>query len=223
MKQEVLKAINGRHSVRAYLDRPVPEDVIKQVLMAALMAPSWGNNQPWEIAVVSGPALERIKKGFLKAVDEGQPLASDFTFPASWPEANQKRYFENGERMYLTLGIARDDQKAREEFGRRGCEFFGAPHVIFLFLDEGLSPWALHDLGLFCQTLMLAAHSMGLGTCPMASAIIYPDLVREALGLPSNKKLALGIPIGYPDQESKINQHRSTRISMDEAVRWYHE
>lgn len=140
-----------------------------------------------------------------------------------WPDANQKRYFENGERMYLTLGVARDNQKAREEFGRKGLEFFGAPQVIFLFLDEGLSPWALFDLGIFSQTLMLAAHSLGLGTCPMATAIIYPDLVREALGIPSNKKLALGIPIGYADQESKINQHQSTRISMDEAVQWHRE
>lgn len=223
MKKEVMEAINGRQSVRAYLDQPVPEEVIKQVLLAALRSPSWGNNQPWEIAVASGPALERIKKSFLKAVDEGRPLAPDFPFPASWPEANQKRYFENGERMYLILGVARDDQKAREEFRRKSIEFFGAPQIIFLFLDDGLSPWALFDLGLFSQTLMLAAHSFGLGTCPMASAIIYPDLVREALDLPSNKKLALGIPIGYPDQKSKINQHRSTRLSMDEAVRWYCE
>lgn len=77
------------------------------------------------------------------------------------------------------------------------------------------------DLGLFSQTLMVAAHSLGLGTCAMAMSAIYPDVIHEALGIPQNKKLALGIPIGYPDEAAQINKHRSTRVSIEEAVKWY--
>lgn len=223
MSQEVFEVIKGRHSVRAYLDKPVPDELIEKVLSAALQSPSWGNNQPWEIAIVGGTVLGRIKNSYLKAMDEGRQPAPDFSFPAAWPEANQKRYFENGQRMYQTLGIERDDEKTREEFRKRGSSFFGAPQVVFLFLDEGLSPWALFDLGLFSQTLMLAAHSVGLGTCAMAMATIYPDIVHEALGISQHKKLALGIPIGYPDEAASINNHRSTRVSLEEAVKWYRE
>lgn len=221
MSQEVFEVINGRHSVRAYLDKPVPEELLEKVLGAALQSPSWGNNQPWEIAVAGGTVLERIKEAYLKASGEGRPPAPEFDFPASWPDVNKKRYFENGQRMYQTLGIERDDEKAREEFRKRGASFFGAPLVVFLFIDEGLSPWALFDLGLFSQTLMLAAHSVGLGTCAMAMAVVYPDVIHQTLGIPRNKKLALGIPIGYPDEAAPINKHQSTRITMDEAVKKY--
>lgn len=221
MSEGFFDVLKGRHSVRAYLDKPVPDELLEKVLSAALQSPSWGNNQPWEIAVVSGPVLDRIKNAYLKAANEGRQPSPEFTFPASWPDANQKRYFENGQRMYQTLGIERDEEKAREEFRKRGSSFFRAPQVIFLFLDEGLSPWALFDLGLFSQALMLVAHSVGLGTCAMAMAAIYPDIVHEALGIPRNKKLALGIPIGYPDEAAQINKHRSTRVSLEEAVKWY--
>ena len=121
------------------------------------------------------------------------------------------------------MGIARDDQKARDEHGRRGLEFFGAPLVLFLFLDEGLSTYSLFDLGLFAQTLMLAAHARGLGTCPMARAAVYPDIVRGALGLPAAKKLALGMPIGYPDDQAPVNRHRSTRVALADAIRFFRE
>jgi len=219
--EQAVEAIRSRHSVRAYLDRPVPDGVLEEVLQTALQAPSWGNTQPWEVAVAGGNVLAAIKTGLGRAVAEGRPPAPDFPFPASWPEANQKRYFENGERLHQALGIARDDQKGRDEQARRGFEFFGAPRVLFLFLDEGLSTYSLFDLGLFAQNLLLAAHARGLGTCPMARPVIYPDIVRRELGLPPAKKLVLAIPIGYPDVQAPVNSHRSTRVPLDEAVRFF--
>lgn len=120
MSQEIFDVIKGRHSVRAFIDKPVQDDLLEKVLSAALYSPSWGNNQPWEIAVVGGPALEQIKNANLKAMNEGRQPSPDVSFPASWPDVNQKRYFENGQRMYQTLGVDRDDQKTREEFQKRG-------------------------------------------------------------------------------------------------------
>lgn len=221
MSEGFFDVLKGRHSVRAYLNKPVPDELIEKVINLALQSPSWGNNQPWEIAVVGGPALEGIKNAYMKAMGEGRQPNPEFSFPASWPDVNKKRYFENGQRMYQTLGIERNDDKAREEFTKKATGFFGAPQVIFLFLDEGLSQYALFDLGLFSQTLMLAAHNLGLGTCAMAMAAIYPDVVHQALGISHKKKLALGIAIGYPDEAAQINKHRSTRASMEEAVKWY--
>lgn len=221
MQQEVMAAIMGRHSVRAYQDRPVPDELLKEILEKSLRSPSWGNTQPWELAVTSGAALGKIKSGILEAVAAGRPPAPDFPFPASWPEVNQKRYFENGERMHQAMGIPREDEKAREEQGRKGFEFFGAPLALFIFLDEGLSTYSLLDVGLFAQTLMLAAHACGLGSCPMARPVIYPDIVRKVLDLPAEKKLALALPIGYPDETAPVNHHRSTRAPLTDAVRFF--
>ena len=143
MCQEIFNVITGRHSVRAYLDKPVPDELLEKIVSVAIQCPSWGNSQPWEIAVVGGPVLDHIKKAYSKAMEEGRQPNPDFSFPASWPEENQKRYFENGQRMYKTLGIERADDRTREEFRKSGASFFGAPQVVFLFLDEGLSQWGL--------------------------------------------------------------------------------
>jgi nitroreductase len=74
---------------------------------------------------------------------------------------------------------------------------------------------------LFAQTLILAAHSCGVGTCLQAAITDYPDAVRRVLGLPKTMMLVLGISIGYPDTEASINSYHSQRISPDKFVRWY--
>ena len=49
---ELLEAIHTRRSIRQYDDRPVPEEMVRTVLEAAMMAPSAGNVQPWQFVVV---------------------------------------------------------------------------------------------------------------------------------------------------------------------------
>ncbi len=49
---EVFDAIKERHSVRSYKPDPIPDDVLKQVLEAARLAPSWANTQCWRFIVV---------------------------------------------------------------------------------------------------------------------------------------------------------------------------
>ncbi len=56
---ETLEAIRTRRSIRQYLDRPVPEDVLQQVLSAAMYAPSACNQQPWQFLVLEDRKLLR--------------------------------------------------------------------------------------------------------------------------------------------------------------------
>ena len=49
---EVMQAIQQRHSIRHYLDREVPQDVLAPILEAARLAPSGGNKQDWRFIVV---------------------------------------------------------------------------------------------------------------------------------------------------------------------------
>jgi nitroreductase len=76
-------------------------------------------------------------------------------------------------------------------------------------------------VGLFSQSLILAAHSFGIGSCLQASITNYPDAIRDFLGLPPTRKLIIGISLGYPDPEAVINTYRSTRITLDDFVQWY--
>lgn len=121
---------------------------------------------------------------------------------------------------FKSLEVARDDAATRKELRMMNYRFFGAPCAMFLFMDKSLGPWSTLDMGLFTQTLALAAHGMGLGTCLQASLAHYPNAVRSFLGLPESKALVLGLSLGYPDPGAKLNAYRSARKGLDEFVSW---
>jgi len=73
-------------------------------------------------------------------------------------------------------------------------------------------------MGLFAQSLMLAAHAYGLGTVPQAFLTDYAQHVKQFLGILESKRLVLGISIGYPDLASPVNKFRPERIETDEIV-----
>ncbi len=68
--------VRSRRSVRGFLDRPVPSDVLRTVLSAALQAPSGGNLQPWHVYVVSGAKLDDLKARVRRRVAAGDPRGS---------------------------------------------------------------------------------------------------------------------------------------------------
>jgi nitroreductase len=62
----VLDVVRERGSVRKYEDRPIPEDVMKEVFEAARLAQSAGNRQPWEFVVVREKEMrKRLASGFV--------------------------------------------------------------------------------------------------------------------------------------------------------------
>ena len=54
---DTLDAIRTRRSIRTYLDRPVPEDLIQKLLATAMQAPSARNQQPWQFVVIDDRAI----------------------------------------------------------------------------------------------------------------------------------------------------------------------
>ena len=54
---ELLEAIHTRRSIRQYRGQPVPAEVVRTLLGAAMMAPSAGNVQPWQFVVVTDADL----------------------------------------------------------------------------------------------------------------------------------------------------------------------
>ncbi|MFC1988209.1 nitroreductase family protein, partial [Chloroflexota bacterium] len=90
-----------------------------------------------------------------------------------------------------------------------------------LFLDSALGSWSIFDTGLFAQAIILATHAHGLGSCLQGSLGNYPDAVREFLQIPKTKRLVLGISMGEPDLEARINSYHSTRVGLDDFVQWH--
>lgn len=218
---ELFKGIESRKSCRAFKSMPVPREVVEKILEAASRSPSYTNTQPWEIAVVSGKKKDKLSDILYEMAKSSAAPNPDLVSPKSWPPELEKRSKEHGARRFKILGIERDDVQKREELRLLNFKFYGAPCVLFLFMDSTLTPWSIFDLGLFAQSLILAAHSLGLGTCLQASVTNYPDAIREFLGIPETKKLVLGISLGYPDSQAIINTYQSMRVSPNGFTLWY--
>ena len=59
---ELKDAVAQRRSIRGYLDKPVPKEVLNEILSIAVRAPSTKNAQPWHFYMVAGEPLERLRQ-----------------------------------------------------------------------------------------------------------------------------------------------------------------
>jgi nitroreductase len=218
---ELLEGIETRRSIRGFKDTPVAEDTIKRILHAASRSPSYTNTQPWEVAVVLGKKRDELSKILRDLASSGAAGNSDMPGQASWPVELDKRSKEHGARRFSALGVGRDDVETRKQLRLTNFSFFGAPCALFFFMERSLGAWSTLDMGLFVENIALAAHGLGLGTCMQAALTTYPDAVRACLGIPNEKKLVLGMSLGYPDPDAKLNSNRSTRMSVDEFTKWW--
>ena len=218
---ELLEGIKTRRTFRAFKSTPVSKEIIDSILTAAGKSPSYRNSQPWEVAVVSGDKKEEISKILIDLTKSGVAANRDIPTPQDWTPEIESRIREHGAKRFKAIGLERADKQKREEFHLMNYAGYGAPHILFLFIDSILTSWSIFDMGLFAQTLILSAHSFGIGSCLQAALTDYPDAVRQALGLPKNKLLVLGISMGYPDLEAIINTYQSERVSPDTFVQWY--
>ncbi len=216
-----IDCITGRKSIRAFRPDPVPRELLLEVIDCARWSPSYKNTQPWEVAILSGGKKDALTELLLEKLEQRDPITPDLPTPSSWPASEQKRIDHLIRSRQETTGI---DLSAPENVLRSkkaNFRFYNAPHGIFLFQDQALTEWSLFDLGLFAQSLMLAAHAKGLGTVPQAFLTDYAKEIKAFLGLPDSKRLVLGISIGYPDMESPTNALRTDRSDASELIRWY--
>ena len=149
------------------------------------------------------------------------PTSRDLPTPRDWPPALQERSREHGARRLSTLGVARDEVEGREKLRLMNYEFYGAPCAIFLFMDGSLGDWSIFDMGLFAENLILAAHSLDVGSCLQASVTDYAREIKKFLGLGESKKLLICIALGYPDEKAKLNTYRSPKQKPDEFTGCY--
>ena len=218
---DLLEGIETRRSFRAFKSTPIAKEMLEAILRVAGKSPSCNNTQPWEVAVVCGNKKEELSRILCELANSGATPNPDIPLPDKWPLELEKRAKEHGARRFEALGIERANEQQRKELRLRNFEFYGAPCVLFLFMDKTLGSWSIFDMGLFAQSIILAAHSLTLGTCLQGSITNYPEAVRKFLGIPESKKLIVGISIGYPDLESRVNTYLSKRIGFDNFTQWY--
>lgn len=215
---DVSSAVLHRSSVRAFLDTPVSNSVIKELIIKSSRAPSGGNLQPWQIYVIN----EKSMKDFLSFQDQWtQPETPAYEiYPKKLKEPYRTSRYELGEDMYKLLEISRDDKDARIKQVMKNFEFFGAPAALFCFIDKQMGPPQWSDLGMFLQTLMLLAKEAGLDTCAQEAWSIKNRCVSEFISASSDEMLFCGMAIGYADKNDPINTLKSSRSPLNEWAKF---
>ena len=214
----VTEALKARVSIRAFKPDPVPESLVREILGIGRLAPSGGNLQPWKVIAVTGVARDGVI-ALARHSLLNDPVGEEGDHPAYPPklwDPYRTRRFKNGEDMYALLGIAREDKPARLAHLARNFEFFDAPIGLFFVIDRrmGHAQWA--HLGMFMQSIALAATERGLSTCMQE----FWGRARESLAkhfeLPSQEMVYCGMALGYADETKPVNTLRSDRAEIDE-------
>jgi len=210
--------LDERYSVRAFLPREVPREIIEHVLKVAQRTASWCNSQPWQVVIASGEAKERFRKAIHAEAASGAPDNSDFPTPREYLGVYLERRRESGFQLYNTLGIPRGDKAAYARQALENYNFFGAPHVAVIHTTEPLGVYGAVDCGAYVSNFMLAAQALGLGTIPQAALARYSGLIRRHFNLGEDRRVVCGISFGYADHEHKVNSYRTSRAALADVV-----
>ena len=219
---EFSELIKARKSVRGYQQKPVPREVIEDILAVAKWSPSSMNTQPWHVHVVTGEPLERIRRGNTENMVKGVPPKRDFPMKEAYDGIHRKRQVDIAIQLFDAMGIARDDKERRTDWVMRGFRQFDAPVSLVLTYDKYLEPAAISqfDLGALSHAIVLAAWERGLGTVINGQGIMQSAVVREHAGIPDDQNIMICIAMGYPDEDFVANSVKSVREDAANFVRY---
>ncbi|MGI9525341.1 MAG: nitroreductase [Hyphomicrobiaceae bacterium] len=220
---DVLQAIQSRKSIRAFKAEPVPKETIEAILSVAQRAPSGTNTQPWHTYVCTGAIRDSIQHDVLALAKEGKAAKYvDFDYyPAEWKDTHRDRRRGVGWALYDLLGIKKGDREASARQGLRNFRFFDAPVGLFFTTDAYLGRGSWADVGLYMQTVMLAARAFGLHTCPQAAWIVYQGPIMKHLSIPDDQVLVSGMSLGFADDSAIENSLVSDRETIENVVRYF--
>lgn len=181
---EVLCQLHDRKSVRVYEDRPVPEDVKKAILEAAIQAPSAGNMALYTILDITDPE----RKAKLSVSCDHQPFIAT---------APMVLIFCADYRRWYDVFCANLDTVRKPDLGD-------------LFLAEA-------DAIIAAQNAVVAAHSLGLGSCYIGDITENFEYHKELLGLPQYVVPAAMLCMGYPTKQ-QLSRPKPPRHAVSDLV-----
>ncbi|MDB2553011.1 nitroreductase [Gammaproteobacteria bacterium] len=212
--------VRTRRSVRGYKKDPVPKEIIQEIIDVAKGAPSSMNTQPWNLYVVTGEPLDKIRQGNTERMLAGVKPQRDFPTKEAYEGIHRERQVEIAKQLFAAMGIAREDKEMRQDWVMRGFRQFDAPVSIVLTYDKILEPAAIgqFDLGAISYGICLAAWERGLGTVINGQGVMQTPVVREHAGIPDSQAILTCIAMGYPDDDFSANQVKSHRADEEDFV-----
>ena len=217
---ELEELVRTRRSVRGHRSDPVPRELIDEIIAVAKGAPSSMNTQPWNVHVLTGAPLERVRTLNTEQMVAGAEPKREIGSHGAYEGAHRKRQVAIAVQLFEAMGIAREDKERRQDWVMRGFRQFDAPVSMVLTVDKELDAGAIgfFDLGALSYGICLAAWDRGLGTVVNGQGIMRSDIVREVACIPDDQVIVTCIAMGYPDDDFAANGVKSLRESNDSFV-----
>lgn len=218
IENSVDAAITSRHSIRAYLDKPVPQETIEHILNVSARAASGTNMQPWKTYVATGETLAKLCDVTLAAHND-PAYEREHTYkyyPDKFPEPFLARRRAVGWGLYSLLGIEKGDKEKMHAQHGRNFKFFDAPVGLMFTIDKRLEIGSWLDYGMFLQNIMVAARGHGLDTCPQAAFASLHKVIRPVLDIPDSELIVCGMALGYADPDAIENTLISERAPLSD-------
>jgi coenzyme F420-0:L-glutamate ligase/coenzyme F420-1:gamma-L-glutamate ligase len=183
--------LKGRRSIRKYLPRPVPKDLVEEILVTAGWAPSAHNSQPWRFIVLSN---ESIKLELADAMAEA--WAADLKRDGKIVDLTERKErvgrFANAPVLILAC-LTMDGLRKFPDEERQMCE----------------RDLAVQSFGAAIQNLLLRAHAKGLGACWICAPGFCKEVVREVLKIPDSVEPQAFVILGYPAETPSVPKKKS--------------
>ncbi len=216
---ELVRLMRSRRSTRSYLDRPVPREVLEDVVRAGVSAPSGHNSQKWAFTILPDrEAVVFLSQALARFFRRLNRTAANPLIRLSMRLMGRRDLDEYYREHFASV------EKALEDWDRDGTDrlFHGAPAVIVVTSRPGASCPA-EDALLAAQNMLLAAHAMGLGTCLVGYAVAamgHDPAIKAGLGIERRETVYAVIALGYPREAyARVAGRKRPPVRFFEAPR----
>jgi nitroreductase len=200
----LMEAMYSARSLRRLKPNPVPEEIITQILDAAIRAPSAGNSQHWAFVVVRDPEVRRqLGLIYRKASDIAKAVYQARARPAHMTDEQYQRMMSSGAYLWEHMGEApvllvpclRDRPPPRRETLPPAVQSIYEEELVYTDRIRGASIYPA------VQNIILACRAFGLGTLITTNHIRCEGEVKALLGIPDGVLTYALMPIGYPEDK----------------------
>ncbi len=168
---------------------------------------------------MKGATLERLKKMSLEAFDQNQIPNPEYQYgPEPMTQDMRDEAKKVGIALFKHKGIGKEDKEKVHFHYRENFGFFGAPQVAFLTLPKESEKGTFLDGGLFLRGLVDSLNENGWNSCPMFSAVSFPEVLHRELSVNEDEIFVCGIAIGK-EKESLVNEFRSERKAVKDYLK----